>query len=246
MKAHPVLDPANFWLASVYLILLSVFGAILVEIFHEVTPNEKRLDYLLYGVAICLVFFVFAWIIYRREVRAWIESRPVITGIYSKPVEKAMALVALCGPSSETARAKNAAYEAAVYHLPDLKHLWLITSLSGKPTADWVREQLSARGVVVHEPVVIDNTWHVDAIKLKIEEARREAVEAFNVPEKEVICDFTGMQKPVTAGMILACAPKGRRMQYLHGKYDENGKLIPDAQSTPIEIEIEYQLERER
>ncbi len=245
MKAHPLLDAANFWRASGYLILLSIFGAILVEIFHEVTPNENRLSYLLCGVAICIVLFALASIIYKREVRAWMESRSFIT-ITPTPVRSAMALIALCGPSIEAARERNAAYEAAVYHLPSLKHLWLITSLTGKPTADWVREQLSARGVVVHEPIVINDMWHVDAIKVKIEEARREAIEAFKIPEEEVICDFTGMQKPVTAGMILACAPKGRRLQYLQGQYDANGKLIPDAKSFPIEIEIEYQLERDR
>src|SRR5437773_844324 len=83
-----------------------------------------------------------------------------------------------------------------------------------------INGQAESWGVTAHPPIVLADTCEVDIIRLKVEEARREAIEGYKIAEADIICDFTGMTKPVTAGMILACAPRGRRLQYLQGQYD--------------------------
>ena len=65
--------------------------------------------------------------------------------------------------------------------------------------------------------------------------------------ENDIMCDFTGMTKHMSAGMIFACAPKEARLQYMHPKgFLADGRADPDAgPSEPVEVEIAYQLEED-
>ena len=58
------------------------------------------------------------------------------------------------------------------------------------------------------------------------------------IQEDEIIIDFTGGQKPTTAGAILAGIKPGRRMQFISSDY-KDGKPI---NSKPVEIDVSYQV----
>jgi hypothetical protein len=249
-KPHRLLDPGNFWLYSFYVILLSIASSALSEVLKGTFGSSSVHSMEVTALACFSLMFGF-WAVWFYQFRRHMESHFTIVDIKPQPPVPASALIALCGPSPEDKRTSNPAYVAALYHRgtpPDriLQYLWLITSHSGEATAKWINEQAKGWGVKVHSPVVLDDTCAVDIIRLKVEEARLEAIEGYNIPEKDIICDFTGMTKPVTAGMILACAPKGRRLQYLQGQYDAGGKLQLDTKPVPIEITIQYEIEHDR
>jgi hypothetical protein len=63
----------------------------------------------------------------------------------------------------------------------------------------------------------------------------------------DIMCDFTGMTKHMSAGMIFACAPKEARLQYMHPRrFLDDGRADPEAgPSEPIEVEIAYQVEED-
>lgn len=66
-----------------------------------------------------------------------------------------------------------------------------------------------------------------------------DAQEKFKLDETQVIADYTGGTKSMTAGIILACATPTRRLQYILSEYDENNKPI---NSQVMEVEISYKL----
>jgi hypothetical protein len=248
-RPHRVLDPANFWLYSLYVVLLSLASAAALEVLKDFLRRifgDNTLLSMTLTTTVCLVLCFIVWIAFRKEFRRRLGNSTInVLPIRPKRLVEASALITLCGPSAPERCTKNPAFEAAQYHRGTLKHLWLITSYSGEETAKWIHGQAESWGVIAHPPIVLADTCEIDIIRLKVEEARREAIEGYKIAEADIICDFTGMTKPVTAGMILACAPRGRRLQYLQGQYDANGKLMPDAPSIPIEIEIEYEIEPE-
>ncbi len=59
-----------------------------------------------------------------------------------------------------------------------------------------------------------------------------------SLAEDEIIIDFTGGQKPATAGAILAGAKPGRRMQFTSSDYVNNVR----TDSKIVEIDISYQV----
>jgi CRISPR-associated protein (Cas_Cas02710) len=66
-----------------------------------------------------------------------------------------------------------------------------------------------------------------------------DAQEKFKLDETQVIADYTGGTKSMTAGIILACATPTRRLQYILSEYDENNKPM---NSQVMEVEISYKL----
>jgi hypothetical protein len=249
-KPHRFLDPSNFWLYSLYVVLLSIASAALLEVLKEALKkivSENPLVSMGLTAFVCFLLSFGIWVACRHVFEKLLE-KTTLTGlpIHGKPAVPAQALIALCGPIAYEKRYKNPALEAARYHRQTLKHLCLITSHAGEDTARWVNQEVEAwGGIIVHAPLVLDDTLAVEVIKLKVEDLRHEVIEGYKVAEEDVICDFTGMSRPVSAGMILACAPKGRRLEYLQGQYDADGRLRLDVPSSPIEIEIQYEIEPE-
>ena len=54
---------------------------------------------------------------------------------------------------------------------------------------------------------------------------------------EEIIADITGGQKPMTAGMALACLAKNLDMQYMKARRNEQGE--PDLTVPPEPVKID-------
>ena len=50
-----------------------------------------------------------------------------------------------------------------------------------------------------------------------VEKIRRQMLRQ-EIKDNDIVCDFTGLTKHMSAGMIFACAPKEARLQYMHPK----------------------------
>ena len=175
-QPHRLLDPANFWLYSFYVILLSIASSALSEVLKG-TLGESSVRSMGLTALACFLLTFGLWLVWHYEFRRRLENAQfTIVHIQPKQPVPSSALIALCGPSLEDKRTSNPAYIAALYHRgtpPDrtLQHLWLITSHSGAATAKWINEQAQGWGVTTHSPVVLDDTWAIDIIRLKVEGA---------------------------------------------------------------------------
>jgi hypothetical protein len=86
-----------------------------------------------------------------------------------------------------------------------------------------------------------DERWAQDPnyIRRLVEAIYQEAQMQYGLSEREMIADYTGGTKSMTAGVILACVKPTRRLQYWLSDYDENRQPV---NSQMMEVVVDYQL----
>lgn len=190
--------------------------------------SAQMLQLLAVGFAVAVAL----WVLYlalRQERQRWVlvprEQQP----------PRYPGLIVLVGPGRpEEDPLKGPTGPAIEYHLASdeqgqtLRVCWLLASSQGVPVAEAFREQYESRCRVlvrqVHEAFDVQETY--EAIRrIYFEEAQAEGLS----PE-QVIADFTGGTKPMSAGMVLACGDRWP-MQYLTGR--KEGVL-----STPVFVQF--------
>jgi hypothetical protein len=139
-------------------------------------------------------------------------------------------LIVLVGPGSqgkEVAPQKQPAARAIDYHLGDddaLQACWLIAS-SGEggsvPVAEAIRDlyhphRCRVKVCPIGDPFSVQDTYDV-VQGIYNHEIYGDDVKEVKLAPGDVISDFTGGTKPMTAGMVLACG-RHRPMQYTTGR----------------------------
>lgn len=197
------------------------------------SPTDKVMSVFVPTGAIFLLLWL--W-----NARPW-SNRAIIAIPYEKEPSPAKAVVAMVskGGGSQTA------VTAVGFHKETLEHVWLITTPAGEADAGGVSSQIRALkpGVEIHPLTLLEDTHTIAEVKPKVEEIRRAALKQRGIGERDVICDFTGLTKQASAGMVLACARRSARLQYIRAKYDDAGRPIPPG--TPVEVEVAYQIAAE-
>jgi hypothetical protein len=135
---------------------------------------------------------------------------------------------------------------------PVLRHCWLISSPKpeeepeqrggGEPfQSSWknaqnLRAKYESLGVNVRiQPVSPEDPQAV----FEVVDAIYREVKALNIKSSEVIADFTGGTKVMTAGMVLACTPGDRDVQYMRPRrYLSDGRADPDAGADPVWVDL--------
>jgi hypothetical protein len=76
-------------------------------------------------------------------------------------------------------------------------------------------------------------------IRKIVEAIYKDAKDQYDLEESDIIADYTGGTKSMTAGITLACAEPSRRLQYIVSEYDENNAPF---NSKVMEIKLSYRL----
>lgn len=133
-------------------------------------------------------------------------------------------LVVLVGPGRPGDDPLNqSAIHAIRYHhdtasIAGLRVCWLLAS-GGQHGSLAVAEALQvecARLGVIARIWAISDPFSVQSSYETVQRVFSHDVPRYDLVEEQVICDFTGGTKPMTAGMILACSGR-RTMQYMTG-----------------------------
>jgi hypothetical protein len=102
---------------------------------------------------------------------------------------------------------------------------------------------LAAAAVVKVSRRLIENVFSIEMTKAHIDFVRREA-HGYGIEDRDLICDFTGMTKPVSAGVVLACVRPEQRLQYMEPLgFLKGGAPDPAAGSVPVEVDVRYDVE---
>jgi hypothetical protein len=118
---------------------------------------------------------------------------------------------------------RQAAWKTIEHHLssadePGLETCWLIASKGEKgsvPIAQQYKAACEDREVTAYVRAV--DAFDLQAAYDVVQRIYEEEVPRAGLTEQEVICDFTGGTKLMSAGMILACDDR-RPMQYMYGR----------------------------
>lgn len=155
-----------------------------------------------------------------------------------------------CGLIALVSTGQNltAAEEAANYHLSatgdTLKYCWLLAGPGNGETSSWqnaqrIQADLQNKGVTtaVWQLKDADDVAEVFQIASQI---YQEAQLRYNLNSEDLIADFTGGTKSMTAGLALACAAQNWDMQFMKPmKTDENGRAIPGS-SVPCMVDVNF------
>ena len=239
-RPHMALDPANFALSIAILLLVGIEGSLGAEI---VKGTADTTVWVAAGVILALV--VGLGIALSESLQRWMRRNLRFQTIgVTKRVARARGLVVFVSMKA----GRSSARDAALYHAGEgvLQHLWLLTSVDAQADAEWVRGEVTRawRDVEVHPTVCLSDIYSIVEAKEEVEKIRKQMLRK-RLAENDIMCDFTGMTKHMSAGMIFACAPKESRLQYMHPKrFLPDGRADPDAgPSEPVEVEIAYQVE---
>lgn len=126
---------------------------------------------------------------------------------------------------------------AVEYHLPILKHCWLIGPSESVVTAEYLTKAYN--NVAFHverfiNPDEISSTYSVIS-NIFEKELLQEGIKV-----DDVIGDITGGLKPMAAGMAIACISYQCNMQYMKALRDQSGEIIRNATPTPVKVDASF------
>lgn len=242
MPVPKVADPKSLWQFTLYAFLIGLLGALTPEalkaIFGADEGHPWHAVFWWFGVFLIIAFILR---VYDPAFRRWLNTRTEIMPlkIYSSlTVRSARGLVLLVSRGAGV----SAGLSAVRYHRETLQHLWLIHS-SDAGSVDGAARIASTTNATAHWKPLGD-VFSIEMTKALVEGIRHEA-HRLGVLDEDLICDFTGMTKPVSAGVVLACLLPEHRLQYMEPTgYLSDGRPDPGAGSRPVEIDVAYEIER--
>jgi hypothetical protein len=241
-RPHTALDPANFTLSILILLLVGVAGGLGTEIVKGTAESPVWTAFV-----VILVLVAGLGILLSERIQRWVRrSRQFQRVGTTTRVTRARALVVFVSMKAGRASARDAAF----YHGGEgvLQHLWLVTSTDAMAEAEWLRDEMRREfpGVKVYPTVCVSDVYSIVEAKEQVERIRKQLLRG-GLAETDIVCDFTGMTKHMGAGMIFACAPREARLQFMHPRrFLADGRADPEAgPSEPVEVQIAYQIEEE-
>jgi hypothetical protein len=139
---------------------------------------------------------------------------------------------------------------------PTLRHCWLVTSPepaeeplqppdARKPEpfhSSWQNAkalQAMYEGKIDIRLVAIDPDDPEDIFR-KVDAVYAEA-RRLGLASREMVADFSGGTKMMTVGLVLACTPVDRDVEYMRPRqYDARGRAIPEAGSDPRLVDLHF------
>jgi CRISPR-associated protein (Cas_Cas02710) len=209
------------------------------------------------AVVATIVIFVFAEPLENlvRTLRPFWQPEVTVREV-SAAVERHRGLIVL----SSIGQGRSSAEQAVIYHwqglqdeypTPVLEQCWIITGgTESERSATELIGDLIKSGIppeVFHmKPIPsehADNPEAVHAVHRLVDQIYVEATQKFNLPEEQVMADYTGGTKSMTSGTILACTSPRRPLQFMKPRrYDSQGRADPTAGADPVAVDIQFEL----
>jgi len=216
-----IVAPPRSWIGVGGTFGLSVLSGLLTGIV-QIALNNSAVYLLL--VAISIALFIGGLYLLQRRWPKKVELKVLATP--EMLPQKKKGLIILVGPGRPGEDpSKQAANPAVEFHRlnpdgsPCLRVCWIITSQGeggGLPFAQELQKQYQDKGVRVIIHAVAD-AFSVKETADFVEKIYKEEITQEGLNVNDVVADFTGATKPMTAGMVLACGAE-RPMQYVFGR----------------------------
>lgn len=237
ISLRPFLEPTSVPLLFVsFVILLNLISNALYDWTKTWIGTPIRVAF--YTLSVIILLVVIFELIRRFKLRLIVRS-----------IKPRRALVVLVSQG----RTEDIPATAAIkYHLSALEHCWLITSpepANPPPSPSQSAWKNAAALKVQHEGSVKMHTKVIDpedpqSIFQAVAQVYSEA-KSLDLSSKEIVADFTGGTKMMTAGMVLACTPADRDVQYMKPlAFLADGRADLTAGSEPRWVDLNFFLGR--
>lgn len=224
--------PALFLVGS---IALAILGNAIYELLTSTLGASPAT--LIALIVSAVLVFAFVALGFRRIVRA-LETRrnigPVAPDRQADPYPGLILNVGLSKPGPERAIIQWHARNGM------LEHCWLIVTPQVKQKAvdklSDLRHFIEASNALPHI-IEVDDALQVDQIYKTMRGVLQVAAQ---MPKAQpLIADITGGNKPMTAGLLLACLESQTAMQYWHVPRDARGEPLVTQEATAMQIVVQ-------
>jgi len=194
--------------------------------------------YSVVAAALVLILIFLQWLAGRRMRRF---RRIRVTTASVQPRRGLIVLVSVGPPPT-------AAEEAIRAHLERLEYCWLIVGPGegeGSPQENAkriIREYSQYKGRQIHfKQEELNNPDNPEAVYYLVQRIYTEARD-YGLSEADLIADYTGGTKSMTAGMVLACATReDRDMQYMKPRaLTSDGRADPSQGADPVLVDLKF------
>jgi hypothetical protein len=113
-------------------------------------------------------------------------------------------------------------FKAIYCHIGILRNCWLIYSGESQPNVrvvEYFIKKISKNTVSV-DKIEIENPNNIQSIKPKIISIYENA-EKYHLNQEDIISDFTGGTKVMSAAIVVSCIPKNRHIEYVEQSTNE-------------------------
>jgi hypothetical protein len=219
-QAHSFSDfltrPSSSWTGVIALLSLGVIGNLVTGLIGLLSGTSV-VQLALWVLSILALLGGIYWI--------WRRPEPLVLVPQALQPPRRRGLIVLVGtgrPGEDPMR--QSAWSAIEYHFSQsrevgLERCWLIATAGEKgslPIAQELEKLCSAKNIVPIIRTVADPFSVQESYEL-VQRIYEQEVPENGLLESDVIADFTGGVKPMSAGMILACGDR-RMMQYMYGR----------------------------
>lgn len=109
-----------------------------------------------------------------------------------------------------------------------LRHGWVLITRGAQSAFTALNERVSELGLKVDLHPVYLNAETIEATHHEVDAIFRTQAGLVGLSPEQIIADLTGGLKPMTAGMVLACLPHGRALEYIESdRNPASGQPIP-------------------
>jgi len=212
---------------------LPVMGTVILSLLVSFLFELLRVYSGLWAVALFLALLLLVGVIfiaaYDYHVRRVLRARSYeLTDRPSPP--QCEGLVILVG-------ARQVLERAIEYHLPRLKHCWMISTPEFLKIAAQVQEKYKGR--LQFHLLEIANEYDTDGCFDLVKEIFSVGAMRHGLAPEQLIADITGGTKPMTAAMVVACLDGGYAIEHIPAQFRwEGGRRVPVAPLDPIQIVI--------
>jgi len=236
----------NLTVGSPWLLLVLFLGLITVEvvanlIYDVVTDWQHVTGTSILGAGLTVVFLLgIAYCLYRWDRRQW-PPQVEVTFDEKLVAPSHRGLILFLSPGGIDLPLFVIQHHYSGSQEQRLQHCWVL--LTRHRDVEDVLEQLAARlseleiDVAVH-PVYLPST-DIESAYRAVERVYAHDVVAEGLEPAEVMADMTGGLKTMTAGMVLACLPFDRTLEYVESDRDADGRPIEGTQRAVV-VDIDF------
>lgn len=249
---------------------LFLIGAILLELvgsaFYDWLKRHLGGPLLVAALAVgAFLFILLAYLFYYLIKRILPWKHPKIeVKVSGRKVNPRRGLIALVSQGKLSQIPATAAieyhYQGDKDHPEKLEHCWLVASKKPdqepqqerKPSQEPIQssfrnaQELKARYEAELPTVkveIVEEADNPEEVFRVVQDIYERAVE-LGLDEQEIVADFTGGTKSMTAGMVLACTSLNRDLEFMKPRrYLPDGRADPEAGADPKFVDISFFVE---
>jgi hypothetical protein len=227
-----------------------LLGAVLLTlVIQGVVPNlvsnYVQQNFLVSTVVIAAMSIVYLLLLWVENHFAK-QSRMELTLVQKENPTPRKGLIVFMSPGTRTTPAEN----AVKAHLAALEHCWVISGPDRpghKPTSSENAETLKGKfqrakttSITFHLKPLLDEDDPQKSYYLV--RSIYEEAKAFGLSERDIIADYTGGTKSMTAGMVLACSTSEERdAEYMKAlQVTSTGTASPSAEAVPVMVDLKF------